>query len=105
MPDYQRHVHTADFNIRYWDVFEDPHPSPATSGLYAGRERQRPHSDAGPRERQRGRIDNRLQGGRLGGPDAPRAPGGALAPVRVRPAGAPLGGAGPRTTETPPTVQ
>jgi len=92
------------FNIRYWDVFENPHPSPATSGLYAGRERQRPHSDAGPRERQRERIDNRLQGGRLGGRDAPKALGGALAPVRVGPAGAPLGGAGPSTTDPALTV-
>src|SRR6185437_11836163 len=48
------------------------------------------HAD--PRERQRERIDNRLQGGRLGGRDAPKAPGGALVPVRVGPAGAPLGG-------------
>lgn len=46
---------------------------------------------AGPRERERERIDDRLQGGRLGGRDAPKAPGGAPAPVRVGPAGAPLG--------------
>jgi hypothetical protein len=53
----------------------------------------------GPRERQRERITNRLQGGRRGGRDAPKASGGALAPVRVGPAGAPLAGAGPSTTD------
>jgi hypothetical protein len=104
MPDGQRHLLTADVNIRYWEVFEDPHPSPATSGPCAGRERQRPLPHAGPRERQRERIDNGLQGGRLGGRDAPRAPGGALAPVRVGPAGAPLGGAGPSSTDPALTV-
>src|SRR5260370_11007215 len=53
----------------------------------------------GPRERQRERITNRLQGGRCSGRDAPKASGGAPAPVRVGPAGAPLEGAGPSTTD------
>jgi hypothetical protein len=61
-------------------------------------------SSANARERQRERSDNRLQGGRLGGRDAPKAPGGALAPVRVGPAGAPLEGAGPSTTDPALTV-
>ena len=44
-------------------------------------------------------IIYRLQGGRRGGRDAPTASGGAIAPVRVGPAGAPLEGAGPSTTD------
>ena len=44
-------------------------------------------------------ITNRLQGGRRGGREAPKASGGAAAPVRVGPAGAPLEGAGPSTTD------
>jgi hypothetical protein len=68
-----------------------PHPSPNKRSLRGERAAMpSPHADR--RERQRERIGKRLQGGR----DAPEPTGGASAPVRVEPAGAPLGGAGPR---------
>jgi hypothetical protein len=47
------------------------------------------HAD--PRERQRERTDNRLQGGRLGGRDAPKAPGGPLGPSGSGPQECPSG--------------
>lgn len=63
-----------------------------------GREGEALFPHPGPRERQRERIDNRLQGGRLAA-ETRRKRRAAQSARRVGPAGASLKDAGPSTTD------